>query len=450
MCGYTRKPTVLLIHNPETHHNIHLKTVNNVKQYVQPLNPVDNRYAFGLSQENAKGHSFGGVSTNYRLRVFRVNSAHASLPADWRDVVNLYRNWVLVRRQSQFYAKTWNHPDGPIDNLSPHTIISNYGLDGPIAASLQDPDLPGARLEIHPPKLGNPPNNTDMPNNKNVSVQDALVRIRDRVNTSAKEVKLEAQLWGFEMGGIYHYYGGYPPITNVLKNEPQRFQQVMAQLFAASIFPSITTDPLIPLVNRGRYRGHLRWNGGNSTEFGNPLRYAPFFRGGRMLGRTNVKLSPPGPHEPAPPPTVQAWTTGLRTFTDVVPFGGTPLQGTIDFLSLGIDKDEFAGLVTSERLPHMIWRKQWGANDVRYIYAFANVGNTPLKFQFQYTRGLDTSARWGKIIRVFDDRNTNGCEPTGGAPATTPVEAIPGNWETALDRFPLAARSFAVVGLLKF
>lgn len=246
---------------------IHLKA----KKYVQPVNPGKPTYAFGLSQRDNRGHGFGCADTRYRLYAFRVNAPYAGVPADWRDVANIYRDTVLSGRQAQFFTKKYARTaTGPIDNLSPHTVICNYALDGPISASLKDPDLPGAWLELHPIKLND---TTDMHdssgtgNNPNESLQDALKRIRARVNRPDGIVQLEAQLWGFEMGGFYQYYGGFPPITNVLNNEPGRFQTVMTELANAGISLNITTAPILPYFNHSRFAGHLRWVGGTSTEF---------------------------------------------------------------------------------------------------------------------------------------------------------------------------------------
>lgn len=245
---------------------IHLKA----KQYVPPVHKSDSRYAFGLSKEDGFGQGFGGASAHFRLYAFRVNAPYAGVPADWRDVANLYRDSVLSLRQGEFFNKAKTRTaSGPMDNLSPHTVICNYALDGPIAANVKDKDLPGAWLEVHPVKLNG---TTDMRGlngkgqNPNESLQDALKRILARVNTPDNKVQLEAQLWGFEMGGFYQYYGGFPPITNVLNNKQQRFQLAIAELAAANISLSVTTAPLLPYFNHSRFAGHLRWAGENTTD----------------------------------------------------------------------------------------------------------------------------------------------------------------------------------------
>lgn len=75
-----------------------------------------------------------------------------------------------------------------------------------------------------------------------------------------QEVSIEAQIWGHEMGSTYHYLGGYPPATNVVSGDEDRFRNALDALNSRRIVPTITTDPLLPLFNRGRYRGHLKQN----------------------------------------------------------------------------------------------------------------------------------------------------------------------------------------------
>ena len=94
-----------------------------------------------------------------------------------------------------------------------------------------------------------------------------------------QEASLEAQIWGFEMGGFYHYLGGFPPVTNVVSSDNSKFRRALDSLTSQRIVPSITTDPLAPLFNRGRFRGHLRrsgttWN--DSVTVGFPERIARY------------------------------------------------------------------------------------------------------------------------------------------------------------------------------
>lgn len=245
------------------------------RRYVEPVTPdAIPRRSFWLTKEDGKGYGFGGAYTHYMLRTFRVESVAAGVPADWMDVANLYRDWIFdpaSGRKQYFIDKKFARPQnagGPIDNLSPFTIISNYGLDGPMTN--EDPKVNPAWLEIHPmtpPVAGAQP---DVPGNKNESMYDALTRIRSKVGNAA--VRLEAQIWGFERGGFYHYYGSDPPITNALDANPnsQRFQTVMQKLREASVFPSITTDPLRPQLNRFRFAGHIRWKGTDPKQCNNP------------------------------------------------------------------------------------------------------------------------------------------------------------------------------------
>jgi hypothetical protein len=69
--------------------------------------------------------------------------------------------------------------------------------------------------------------------------------------------RLEAQLWGFEMGGFYRFMAGLPPATNVINKNDTRFKEAMQALSDQGVLPSATTDPLTPSFNRTRFRGHL-------------------------------------------------------------------------------------------------------------------------------------------------------------------------------------------------
>ncbi len=180
------------------------------------------------------------------------------------------------------------------------------------------------------------------------------------------------------------------------------------------------------------------------------VRHAAYFRGGRMIGRTGVALVPATTKE-----RVFALRANYRVFDDVAPLmqklqvpGQPPPSKIVDFLSVGYDKNPV--LVSAERLPHMIWQKQFGPDNIRYLYVFGHVGNTPLKFNFVYGRGFSKAARWGKVIRVFDGRKPAGCDPSGADAATTPKVVTQGETEKIFETFPLAPRSFAVVELHTF
>jgi hypothetical protein len=259
---------------------IFLKT----KQYVKPSAPNDPGYDFVLSKEDGQGQGFGGALTYYWLRAFHLESTYAGAPLDWRNVADLYRDWVLApdnkgRRQYFGFKKHARSTDGPIDNMSPHTIICNYGLDGPAAppdATTTDEvrKKTPAWLEIHPIKPSGA--SADVPGNMNESLRDALFRMRSKVGNP--KARLEVQLWGFERGGFYHLFGGYPPITDALSGKG-RFKAAMDEIYGAQpphIYLNITTDPLDPELNRRRFGGHLRWIGGGSTEFDKSANWESF------------------------------------------------------------------------------------------------------------------------------------------------------------------------------
>src|SRR5205085_8112720 len=192
------------------------------KKYVQPVDPGGSGFNFTLSGGDSYG--FGGASMNYRIRAIQVDNVCTCAPIDWTDIANVYRKWVKANRQTLFFGKELGRtPNGPTDNVSPFTVITNYGIDGPIAPTINDPKLPAKWLEIHPIKIGG---QTDVLNNDNVSLQDTLREIRKRANNTYNDVRLEAQIWGFELGGYYQWIAGYPPITDVL-NAPGRFLTAM-------------------------------------------------------------------------------------------------------------------------------------------------------------------------------------------------------------------------------
>ncbi|HKY05074.1 MAG TPA: hypothetical protein VJQ56_09295, partial [Blastocatellia bacterium] len=83
-------------------------------------------------------------------------------------------------------------------------------------------------------------------------------------------IRLEAQVWGFEMGGFYRFLGGLPPITNLVNPNnagPNRFKAAMDQLFNLTIIPIITTDPLRANFDRRRFRGHLALQIDNTWDY---------------------------------------------------------------------------------------------------------------------------------------------------------------------------------------
>jgi hypothetical protein len=244
-------------------------------RYVRPLLSDEPQYHFRLSKGDENG--FGGGRMHYRIKAFHIDQPVAGAMLDWRDVANIYRKWVKANRSVWFNKANARVKNGPMDTMSPFTVIANYGLDGPIDPAVFDAKLPGKWLEIHPVKVDG---QTDMPAsrtqtvNDNESLQKMLKRIRQAVATSeADPVKLEAQIWGYELGGYYHYIGGYPPITNILHAAtaatPDRFKKAMNELVNANIIPVFTSDFFRQLFNGGRFAGHILWTGTNWAQIGN-------------------------------------------------------------------------------------------------------------------------------------------------------------------------------------
>ncbi len=225
------------------------------KQYAQPVDPKNPKFNFTLSSGDEYG--YGGARTFFRIRALQVN-AEQDTPLDWTDVASVYRKWAKVRRPGFFTKAVPRDPNakGPVDTMSPTTAITNYGLDGPLSPTSTNQAL-AKWLEIHPVKVEG---KTDVAGNTNVSLQDRLAEMRRRLDNSRNELKLEAQIWGYELGGYYQWVAGYPPITSVLSNvtgKPDRFRAAMDELAAKSIFASITTDFYKPLFNRLRFGGHV-------------------------------------------------------------------------------------------------------------------------------------------------------------------------------------------------
>lgn len=129
-------------------------------------------------------------------------------------------------------------------------------------------------------------------------------------------------------------------------------------------------------------------------------------------------------------------------------YGRNPTGVLSDLLSLGYDRN-YPSLVTYDRLPHMICRNVH--EGYGYIYVFANVGNSPLMFNFKYTHGFEGGVKWRKIIRVFDGDDTAGRDPSG-VPETQKVEVHQGDSETIFQdsRYALPLRSFAVVNVINY
>jgi hypothetical protein len=165
------------------------------------------------------------------------------------------------------------------------------------------------------------------------------------------------------------------------------------------------------------------------------IRHAWVFRGGSMLGRTFMQSRD----------NIWTWKAKHRLFDDVLPLKTKVGTGLFDFLSRGVDKEFidknriFASVVTSERIPHMVWQKKFSATDLRSVYFFANVSNSTETFTFHYLKGLDYSGNWKKTIRLFDGRDANGFQTVNGA-VVQPKDS---------ETLTLAPRSMAAVQISK-
>ncbi|HEX5706468.1 MAG TPA: hypothetical protein VFX96_04195 [Pyrinomonadaceae bacterium] len=230
--------------------SFHLTTPIHLKQnaYKRPAG------TYTLSGGGADG-GFSGAQMHYRLRAFNVNGVGVGAPVDWHDVADIYRDWLNARRPS-FYSKYISrYPAGFTYAMSPLTVVSNYGLDGHVQP--EETDL-AKWLELHPvivDEKADMPGNNPADEDPNESLQNFLARLKARFGAGAG-VRLEAQIWGFEMAGFYQALGAHPPATDVISGAG-RFSRAMAELVAQGIIPSVTTDPLNTNFNRTRYRGHL-------------------------------------------------------------------------------------------------------------------------------------------------------------------------------------------------
>lgn len=219
-----------------------------------------------LSRGDALG--FGGAQMKWRIRAFFVSGVFANAAVDWFDVANFYRDWVRTRTSTLFRRGLRRDRVAPVDNMSPWTIVENYGLDSASEPFEPVGDLALAQsLEKHPmlvpgrtDALGEP----DVPGNPNEPLPSLLVRVRDLFlpqdpKDAKDQVRLEAQIWGFEMGGFYRFLGGLPPICDVT-GAPGKHAAALAWLQAEDrrIVPLATTDPLRPNFNRKRFGAHVR------------------------------------------------------------------------------------------------------------------------------------------------------------------------------------------------
>jgi len=172
------------------------------------------------------------------------------------------------------------------------------------------------------------------------------------------------------------------------------------------------------------------------------MEHASFFRFGRLLGETYVKILSD------PPRNIWAWALQFRTFHDVKPLRdriaadddwlgkGWTSKPFRDFISLGwdkefYDKDTYNEILITPMIHHRVW--QSGDGETRkLLYAFANVSNTAAPVSFLYSRGLEgvtEATKWRRTIRFY----------TKSAIAPVSDFAWVGKW----DLVTMPARSFA-------
>jgi hypothetical protein len=228
-------------------------------EHVAPIHLLQNSYVrpadgdgFTLSGGDAQG--FGGSGMKLRLRAFHVEAPVPDALVDWFDVADLYRSWA--RASSMFARPSRTAASAPADAMSPYTIIANYSLEGPVTVADGGLALASA-LDVHPIVVPAAPPYTigpDAEGNTNETLPALLARVQGVFQAGTV---LEAQIWGFEMGGYYRFLGGFPPLTDVLSGQKKKLRTALDNLFARGIVPSITTSPLSTFFDRLRYAGHL-------------------------------------------------------------------------------------------------------------------------------------------------------------------------------------------------
>lgn len=228
--------------------------------------------AFTLSAGDENG--WQGARMRWRLRAFRIEGTVPEQPVDWHDVAALYRDWARTRTSTLFRKHpTGRTEQGPMDAMSPFSVICQYSLQGD-ADPATDPAV-AAALEMHPIVLANTAaGGPDVPGNTNPPLITVLEQVRNSLQLP--NALLEAQIWGVETDGYYRYLGGWPPRTNMIRNDPNRFRAAMDLLVGKKIIPLMTTDPMLPNFDRTRFRGHLR-RVGTSDTWETMIR-APFHR----------------------------------------------------------------------------------------------------------------------------------------------------------------------------
>ncbi|MFZ1814782.1 MAG: hypothetical protein WAU16_10165, partial [Rhizobiaceae bacterium] len=177
-------------------------------------------------------HGYGGAQTRFRVCAFQAEGAIDGAPVDWHDVASLYRQWVHTRTHSIWRkVNTTRAKTAPVDKMAPYTVAVNYALDGPVDPNA-NAELAGW-MEQHPLVAGDP----DVPGNVNEPLPTLIRRVRSVFGpaTGANAVALEAQVWGFELGGFYRYLGGLPPISDLATAEvivqpgPKRVASIAAE-----------------------------------------------------------------------------------------------------------------------------------------------------------------------------------------------------------------------------
>lgn len=206
---------------------VHLKETANGPAYVKPP---------GYALAGGDNYGFGGNLMGYRLRAFEINSVSQKLPIERRDVLDIYRKWIIDRKPLFYRKYRERAPFGPMDSMAPQTVVNNFSPDGPV-----DPGTDAkmaAWLEQHPAKEGQP----CVPGNKNESLLRLLSRLRSKFNmwsgwedlggglkagpavASWGENRLDCFVWGTD-DQLYHLafdngWGNWMPLGGVLTSNP--------------------------------------------------------------------------------------------------------------------------------------------------------------------------------------------------------------------------------------
>ena len=202
---------------------------------------------YQLSRPNPFG--FGGNGVRYRLRGFRQRGAAAGVPVGWYEPAHLYREWLKARFPNGplFTRHRPNRPkNAPVDNMSPHTVVQNWGLDG--AA-----DSKPHKLEMHP--LTEPATHDE----NRPSFPHVATELKG-LFPAPLQIKPEIQAWGIEKAGFYQFLCGYPHLANVIRG-PDTFRNGVTQVAGKGGVVSVTTDPASMIFDRRRYAGHIRRSG---------------------------------------------------------------------------------------------------------------------------------------------------------------------------------------------